>query len=853
MSYYYNMKTLLIAGFILLISQAGYANRVEDVPGLKASQENSFPGFIANESEENTIVVGWTFPDAENPGADYGTEENLGKLVSREGGFSGDYNYYSGVTTQSISATGWVEGEGLKFWQIEFSTLGFEGLTLSSAQRSSNTGPRDFKLQYRIAQEEWQDVPGSEILVANNFTSGVLSQISLPSDMNDNASVSLRWIMTSNTSVNGGDIAAAGTSRIDDIFVEGLPTGFVPNVISVASLPGLQAELGTPFSDLPLPETVAVTLSNNLEVDMNVAWLEGDYNPDVPADYLISGNLLLPDGVTNDNEIQAQITVSVVEEIIFLNIISVHVPDQVILVEEGTPFEEVDLPAMVDVTLENDSVMQLEVNWQPGNYDPQIPALYPVQGDLVLLEGIANPLDLVAEIMVEVVEVSQEVIIAGWNFPDDTQQADVGIEANIGKLISREPAFEGDYSYTAGATGSAISTTQWAEGEGVKYWIVEISTIGYGNLTLSSKQRSSGTGPRDFKLQYRIGTEGSWTDLDGSEVTVDNNFTTGVLSNFEIPAAANNKPFLFIRWIMDSNISVNEEDVAAGGTSRIDEIFIHGVFSSDFKRIVTGVQPLQPLEVEQGTPFGELELPDLVSVIFDDEGTELLPVTWLEGDYDGDQLGSYIVFGEITLSDGMENPDNIMAQVEVNVIPPIQLYSVTFNVDMSNASGFDPETDDVLITGSMFDFAIPGTLPDEQTLAPATGMTYTLTMQLQEGSYIYKYYINAGVGNPEPGADRQVMITGDTIFNDLWGATMITQTDLPVVKIFPNPAADVLHIAGNSPMRNVTITNVSGMEVYREQLNDTSATLRISDLQKGIYLVRIQTDGLTITRKLVVH
>lgn len=43
-------------------------------------------------------------------------------------------------------------------------------------------------------------------------------------------------------------------------------------------------------------------------------------------------------------------------------------------------------------------------------------------------------------------------------------------------------------------------------------------------------------GPRDFKVQYKIGSGGTWTDVTGSSVTVANNFTSGVLTDIALPA-----------------------------------------------------------------------------------------------------------------------------------------------------------------------------------------------------------------------------------------------------------------------------------------------------------------------------
>jgi hypothetical protein len=168
-------------------------------------------------------LVKWNFPN--NPDdsiADGGISANLGMMISTKGGTSSMVYNVSGATSNSVSATKWNTGNGTKYWQIKFVSLGYQTLTLSSKQRSSNTGPRDFKVQYQIGYTgTWADVPGAVVLDSNNWSYGVLSHIALPLACDNQDTVYLRWIMTSETSANGGAVASAGTSRLDDIIILG--------------------------------------------------------------------------------------------------------------------------------------------------------------------------------------------------------------------------------------------------------------------------------------------------------------------------------------------------------------------------------------------------------------------------------------------------------------------------------------------------------------------------------------------------------------------------------------------------------------------------------------------------------
>ncbi len=188
---------------------------------------STFSGFV---DPATTTLVEWNFPN--NPDdavADGGIAANASQTLTSAGG-TGTVTYdATGASTFAATANTWTGGSGTKYWIVELDATGYADLAVSSAQRSSNTGPRDFQLEYRIgAGGTWTAVSGGAITVAADFTTGVLSDLSLPAECNGEGSVFLRWIMTSNTSVNAGTVAGGGTSRIDDVIVTGHATAFVP-------------------------------------------------------------------------------------------------------------------------------------------------------------------------------------------------------------------------------------------------------------------------------------------------------------------------------------------------------------------------------------------------------------------------------------------------------------------------------------------------------------------------------------------------------------------------------------------------------------------------------------------------
>ncbi len=167
-----------------------------------------------------------------------------------------------------------------------------------------------------------------------------------------------------------------------------------------------------------------------------------------------------------------------------------------------------------------------------------------------------------------------DTILVGWDFNDENQIANAGVSSNTSQVISREGSYSGSYSYTAGAssTDKALSSNGWNAGAGTKYLEISFSTSGYFDLTLESKLRSSGTGPRDFKLQYS--TDGAeWNDISGGAVVSGNNSFES--NSAVLPEAVEDQSIVYIRWLLDSNTSAaGTGDIGGSGTCRIDDVVI---------------------------------------------------------------------------------------------------------------------------------------------------------------------------------------------------------------------------------------------------------------------------------------
>lgn len=178
-------------------------------------------------------------------------------------------------------------------------------------------------------------------------------------------------------------------------------------------------------------------------------------------------------------------------------------------------------------------------------------------------------------------QLQSQVVLARWTFPTGNASdslADGGIPANLDKAIHTEGGTSAIDFTKNGATTKAAQVTGWDNGNGVKCWVIKLTTTGYENLKVSSKMQSGGNnpGPQDYKVQYRIGTSGIWTDIPGTAIITANNWTTGWLDSVPAPAEMSNQPELWLRWIMTSNTSSSGGTVASTGINKIDDIYITG-------------------------------------------------------------------------------------------------------------------------------------------------------------------------------------------------------------------------------------------------------------------------------------
>ncbi|HRE87958.1 MAG TPA: Ig-like domain-containing protein, partial [Myxococcota bacterium] len=214
-------------------------------------------------------------------------------------------------------------------------------------------------------------------------------------------------------------------------------------------------------------------------------------------------------------------------------------------------------------------------------------ASYTVTVDETVTDVLGAPIDPNADTFTFETGAVVPDVIAGWNFGTDaatfTLNATSGVASNLGakpiQIVGASLAPAGTAGNPIGSvggnTGLSVYADKWDAGANTKYWLIDFDTTGYENIVIKSAfQRGTNTGPRDYRVEYSVdGT--TWTAV-GDNLSA---MTTGFANRTEnraLPAEANNRASLKIRWLMISDIAINTNPVASGGNNRIDDIVIEG-------------------------------------------------------------------------------------------------------------------------------------------------------------------------------------------------------------------------------------------------------------------------------------
>ena len=177
------------------------------------------------------------------------------------------------------------------------------------------------------------------------------------------------------------------------------------------------------------------------------------------------------------------------------------------------------------------------------------------------------------------------------NFGSTSQTADIGDLTTSSSITGFHSSSSTNWSSSFVGNGNlkSLSATNWSVNDYIQF---QLSTTYYDSLLLTIEQTSSGTGPRDFKLQYSLnGT--TYTDISTyqvpyyiptSTVYAWSSTTYQPQSSFSFDLSSltqiHNQSLVYFRLVNTSTTALLGGAIQAAGTSRIDNITLMGNYNA---------------------------------------------------------------------------------------------------------------------------------------------------------------------------------------------------------------------------------------------------------------------------------
>lgn len=194
-------------------------------------------GFTITLGSPIVALAQWTFEtSAPTTAGPHSPEIGSGQATGYHASASTVYSSPAGNgSSKSFSSNYWASGD---YYQFKTSSIGYQNITLSFDQTGSNTGPRDFKIQYSTDGSTFTDFSGGTYQLTNDSwtlggdyipASSRSFDLSSVTALNNKANIYIRFTVSSSTAINGSGIQTAGTGRVDNVIIKGTPITFTWN------------------------------------------------------------------------------------------------------------------------------------------------------------------------------------------------------------------------------------------------------------------------------------------------------------------------------------------------------------------------------------------------------------------------------------------------------------------------------------------------------------------------------------------------------------------------------------------------------------------------------------------------
>ena len=197
-----------------------------------------------------------------------------------------------------------------------------------------------------------------------------------------------------------------------------------------------------------------------------------------------------------------------------------------------------------------------------------------------------------------------------------------------------------------------------------------------------------------------------------------------------------------------------------------------------------------------------------------------------------------------------ELADDLSAEGPFTVFAPTDAAFAEIPSETLNALLADPTGDlaDILKYHVVAGKALSTDLSDGDFITTLNGDSLKVTI---DGGNVY---INdAMVTAADIMADNGVVHVIDKVLIPDQTTTSVTNLNESEIKLYPNPATDYINIDLPSVSGNISIVNITGKTILIKDIRSSVERIDLSDLNSGIYLVRIQDGPAVLTKKLIIR
>jgi hypothetical protein len=235
----------------------------------------------------------------------------------------------------------------------------------------------------------------------------------------------------------------------------------------------------------------------------------------------------------------------------------------------------------------------------------------------------------------------------------------------------------------------------------------------------------------------------------------------------------------------------------------------------------------------------------------------------------------------------MKSEDDGVATVVNNFVPPlIQNANANYGIPVSVEDGFITGTPESVITigidtiQTMFNNQNDGTNGPvfstfngswaslNGSMGPDSLINKVIIAQITTDG-IFSFKLNIQISTPTGGVENYVAENPVGIEIQIpsliYDSSVITNSDdffhsNSIYKIYPNPIYDhcVLEVNGlknSNSVNRYTIYNIDGTQIFQKDLNDSNESIKeridFDSYAKGVYLIKIEMDGVVSTKKLI--